>query len=328
MIRWGIVGLGNMANHFANSIKKLDNTQLLGVASKSNLRLNKFNKDYNISKDFLFNDYNKLIESNAIDAIYISTLNNTHIGLIHKCIDNKKNILCEKPMGLNIDEVTSVFDRIKDNNILCYEAIAYCGHPQTLELLKLINKGEIGKIKRIEATFGFKVRKVNKKSRLFNKDLGGGAILDIGCYPISFFNLFNNHNDELKFINAKGSHATTGVDDYAEINLINKENIELFAKVSLKENLENKCTIFGSNGVAQLSSPWLPQKKSYIEITKDNSYYKKFTNTDKNIYTIQIENVSKVFNKIDISAHNLLIDINNSVRIMKTLDLWKKSINE
>ena len=328
MVKWGIVGLGQMANHFANAIKKVNDVKILGIASKSKLKLEKFSVEHNIPKDCLFNDYKKLIESNSVDAIYISTLNNTHIDLIHECIENNKNILCEKPMGLNANEVENVFNKLKETKIYFYEAIAYRAHPQTFELLRLIKEGEIGEVKKVEATFGFKVRKIDKKSRLFNKDLGGGAILDLGCYPISFYNLFSSNQNEQKFISSKGSFSITGIDDYAEINLLDKKNIELFAKISLKENLENKCIIYGSKGIIQVPTPWLPQKKSYLEIIKKNSYYKKFINTDKNIYTIQIENVSKIFSKAKSLENSLLVNVKDSVNIMKTLDLWRSKINE
>ena len=93
-------------------------------------------------------------------------------------------------MGLNSEEASAVYEKLKQSDVLFNEGIAYRSHPQTIELLKLIQENEIGKIKRIESSFGFKVRKINKRSRLFNSELGGGAILDLGCYPISFFQLF------------------------------------------------------------------------------------------------------------------------------------------
>ena len=327
MVKWGIIGLGNMANHFATAIRKLNNTKLVSIASKSSLKLNKFAKEYNISKDCMFSSYKELIESDSVNSIYISTLNNTHIELILECVKYKKNILCEKPMGLNIEEVNTAHEIIKQSKVLFNEAIAYRSHPQTLELLKLIDGGEIGKIKRIDSSFGFKVRKINKNSRLFNKKLGGGAILDIGCYPISFFQLFSSYDEKLELINAKGSYANTGVDDYAEISLLSKNNIEFNGKVSLRENFENNCKIYGTKGTIVVVSPWLPSKKSYLEIIKDNSYYKKFINTDYNLYAIQINNVSNRFNNIENENNKLLIDINSSVNIMKILDLWSKKIN-
>lgn len=327
MIKWGILGLGNMANHFATAIKKTDNTKLVSIASKSKIKLSKFSKNYNISKDFIFNNYKELIESNSIDSIYISTLNNTHSNLILECIKNNKNILCEKPMAINSKEAKFVYDKLKQSNVFFNEGIAYRSHPQTIEVLKLIQKNEIGKIKRIESSFGFKVRKINKKSRLFNSELGGGAILDLGCYPISFFQLFFSEIEKLRLIGAEGSFAVTGVDDHAKIDFLSEQNIELSAKISLRKNLENNCKIYGTDGIINVPSPWLPSKKSYLEIIKDNSYYKKFINTDKNVYTIQIENVSNKFSRIDNEKNKLLVDINSSVHIMKTLDLWKKKIN-
>ena len=327
MIKWGILGLGNMANHFAKAIKEIDNAILVSVASKSKIKLIKFSKDHGISKDFIFNDYKELIKSNSVDSIYISTLNNTHNDLILECVKNNKNILCEKPMGISADEVNVVYEKLKHSSVFFNEAIAYRSHPQTIELLKLIQKNEIGKIKKIESSFGFKIRKINKKSRFFNAELGGGAILDLGCYPISFFQLFLNENEKLKLINAEGSFVSTGVDNYAKINFLSEQNIELNVKISLKENLENNCKIYGTDGIIIVPAPWLPPKKSYLEIIKDNSYYKKFTITDKSVYAIQIENVSNKFNKIKDKENKLLVDINSSVDIMKILDLWRKKIN-
>jgi len=326
MIKWGIVGLGNMANHFANAIKELDNAKLISVASKSKIKLKNFGKNYNISDDCLFNNYTDLINSNSINSVYISTLNNIHVELIQECVKNKKNILCEKPIGLNVEEAKLAHNKLKDVKIFFNEAIAYRSHPQTIELIDLIDTNEIGEIKKIDSSFGFKVKKVNKDSRLFNKDLGGGAILDVGCYPVSFFNLFVDKKDKLKFIKIDGTRAITGVDDYAEITLLSEQNIELNAKVSLKENFENTCKIYGTKGTIILPNPWLPSKKSYIEVIKDNSYYKKFINTKKNIYSIQIENVSNRFNNHKNKDNNLLVDIDESLRIMKILDEWSQKI--
>ena len=190
MIKWGIVGLGNMANVFANAINEVDNSELSSIASRSNHKLNTFQKSFNIKEENKFNNYKDLIDSKEIDAVYIATLNNTHVDLILECAKNNKKILCEKPIGLNLDQASYAQESIKKNNILFYEAIAYRSHLQTKKILELINNDEIGEVLKVEAFFGFRVKKIRNDSRLFNKDLGGGAILDVGCYPISFFNLF------------------------------------------------------------------------------------------------------------------------------------------
>ena len=295
IIKWGIVGLGNMANTFARAISEVQNSKLVCVASKSKNRLEIFAKNFNIIPSHKFTDYFELIKSNEIDAVYISTLNNTHVDLILECIKNNKKVLCEKPIGMNVKQANIVFDAIKKNQTSFYEAIAYRSHPQTDSLLKLIQRKEIGEIKKINSTFGFKIKRVKKDSRLFSKELGGGAILDIGCYPVSFFNLLKKENENIKLIKSKGTLSITGVDDETEADFIIGKNIFANCKVSFKENLKNSCTIYGSKGIINVPSPWLPSVKSYIEVFNDNSYYKNFISSKKSIYAIQIECISNLF---------------------------------
>ena len=325
MIKWGIVGLGNMANVFANAINEVDNSELSSIASRSNHKLNIFQKSFNIKEENKFNNYKDLIDSKEIDAVYIATLNNTHVDLILECAKNNKKILCEKPIGLNLNQASYAQDSIKKNNILFYEAIAYRSHLQTKKILELINNDEIGEVLKVEAFFGFKVKKIRNDSRLFNKDLGGGAILDVGCYPISFFNLFCKKDENLEFIKSKGTFSSTGVDDESEIEVSVGKNIEAYCKVSLKENLDNYCKIFGKKGIINVSSPWLPAKKSFIEIKNGNSYHKKFITSNKTIYATQIETISNLFLGKE-TKNNYCVDIDQSVKIMKILDQWKKSL--
>ena len=215
---------------------------------------------------------------------------------------------------------------MKKYNSFFYEAIAYRTHPQTQNLLELIKCGEIGEIYKIESSFGFKVKRIKKDSRLFNKDSGGGAILDLGCYPISFFNLFTDKDKNINFKNGEGTYSYTGVDDDAKIELQIGNHIEAIGLVSLKRNLSNKCKIFGEKGNITIPSPWLPSKKSYIEIEKNNkSYYKKFTTIEKSVYAIQIDAISNLFSEKILHKNNS-VDINESIQIMKILDMWKKSL--
>ena len=325
MVRWGIIGLGRMANTFAEAINEVKNSRLIGVASKSNHKLKKFNKNFNIESENIVNNYTELIKSKNIDAIYISTLNNTHVNLIIDCAKNSKKILCEKPIGLSLEQANLAHKIINKNNTYFYEAIAYRSHIQTNNLLELIKSGEIGEIYKIEASFGFKVRKIKKDSRLFNKDLGGGAILDVGCYPISFFNLFCKKGEKLKFIKSNGTFSFTNVEDMSEAEILIGKNIQATCKVSFKENLDNSCKIHGTKGKINIPSPWLPSQKSYIEIINDNSYYKKFTKCEKSVYATQIEAIANLFTKKSLDDSNY-VNINESIQIIKILDAWKKSL--
>ena len=325
MMKWGVVGLGHMAHQFAESIKEIDNAKLISISSSSDSKLKEFGDKYSIEKKNRFNQYQDIINSEA-DAVYISTLNYTHSSLIKILINSNKKVLCEKPFVINYNEALELSEIIKEDQNNFYEAIAYRSSPQIISLLNLIKDGEIGKIYKIESTFGFRVRRVNPKSRLFNKKTGGGAILDVGCYPVSFVNLFNENGKKLEIKSVKGSLSKTGVDDHAELIGTTNGNIQIELKVSLKNHYKNNCIIYGSNGVIKIPSPWLPEKKTYLEVYKDKSYYKKFVTSDKSVYANQTNEITKKFLKLKTINSDLLVNIDESVEIAKILTSWREHI--
>ena len=324
MIRWGIIGLGNMANKFATSIQEVDNAKLISISSQSKEKLDIFKKKFNIKQKYSFNTYEDLIRCDEVDAVYISTLNNTHLNLIKKCAENNKNILCEKPIGLNYNEAKIAKEYILQNKILFFEAIAYRTHPQIEILKNLIEQDEIGEIISINSSFGFKVKKIKPKSRLFNKKLGGGAILDIGCYPVSVLTLFS----KLKIFDLKnsiGSFTDKGVEDFADGNILVDNLIKSKITVSLKDNLNNQLEFKGKKGSIIVNNPWLPDVKNYIDITNGSKFYKKFINCEKTLYANQIYKISNNF-KNSIDDDNYSVNIDESNIIMKILTNWSESI--
>ena len=327
MIRWGIIGLGNMAHKFASSINETNNSKLVGVASLNHDKLMSFKENFRIDDENSHSSYENLINSKNIDAIYIATLNNTHLEYIKKCSENKKNILCEKPFVLNDEEAKIAHDYIKNNNINFYEAIAFRSHGQTKTIKKIIDQNEIGEIISVEASFGFKVKKIKPNSRLFNKKLGGGSILDVGCYPLSFLNFLFNDKNTYKILNVKGSFTTTEVDDHAQAEIIINNSINCFISVSIKENLTNKINIKGSKGEIIVNNPWLPDKKTTLDIKSGTSFYKKFINSELTIYANQIQKISENFEK-KINNDKYAVDILDSLHIMKNLSLWSNLIKK
>ena len=325
MLKWGLIGLGNMANHFAMSISEVDNSELIAISSSSKKKLDKFGQNFSIKINNRFNNYLDILNSN-VDAVYISTLNNNHAALIEFLIKNNKKVLCEKPFVINYQEAENLNQLIKSKDNNFFEAIAYRSHPQTEEIISLINNGTIGDIYKIESTFGFQIKKINPKSRLFNKDVGGGAILDIGCYPVSFAFLFCGKNDEIKINKVNGNICKTGVDNHAELFGSINDKIELDLKVSFQKNFKNSCKIYGSKGDLNIISPWLPEKRTYLEVNLDNSYYKKFIMCNKNVYAQQIDVISDKFLSNETNYKNL-VNISQSTKISKILTNWRNMLD-
>ena len=313
MINWGIIGFGRMGRQYVDCFKiKSDLFRLSGISSKTSSNVKELN---------FYNSYEDLIKVKEIDAIYISTLNNTHRDLVILANNYNKKILCEKPLGMNFSEVQELHSLLKKKEETFLEAIAYRAHPIIPTVFEILNDKEVGQIKKIESNFGFKVRKIKKESRLFNKKVGGGAILDLGCYPLSFFNLFDKKKD-IKVIKSNFELCETDVDIDGEISLKIDNKIDAIGKVSLRENLENKCRIHCENAIITIPSPWLPTNKTFIEIETKSRYFKRLISSNKNVYQHLLEASSIFFLKKE-KKSKFLVGIDESLKISEIIDLWK-----
>jgi len=333
VINWGIIGLGRMASRFASAINEAENANLLGIASKSIDRLKNFGEEYNIENNYRFNTYDEILNCGKIDSIYISTLNNTHADIIIKAAQAKKNILCEKPVTTNYSDTVKVFEELNKSNVFFLEAIAYRTHPQTQFVINKISEGEIGEIKSIDSTFGFSHHKINPQSRLFNPKLGGGAILDVGCYPVSFSNLIANikREDKLvepKFLDVSGSLCSTGVEECAYATLEYNNKITARVGVAIRLNMKNQTLIKGTKGSILINTPWLPEKKSLVEIKTDKGYYKTFVNSKKSIFANQIYVVSQLILDNKQEGEFPAMSWKDTISNMQILESWKKKLYE
>ena len=336
-VNWGIIGLGNVANKFADSFKFSLNANLLGISSNSKDKLTKFSERFKISKQYCFNNYEDILKCNEIDITYIALPNSLHFNLIKKCINLKKNFLVENPATINFEEIGEIYKKYKKEKFFFSEAFPYRYHPQIIKIIDLIKKNKIGKLISMESFFGndiltsfsffgFKIKKkIKKSSRLYNKELGGGAILDLGCYPVSLSTLIASLKSEFKkvnVVNKKKLIATTGVDidSYAELIFDNGFTSKIGA--SFTKNLGRETKITGSEGEIIIKDTWFSQipylilKKSNIEKIK--------IDIDKDLYSHEIDFISKCIldGKNEIQYPGLTL--NDTVQNMKIIDEWIK----
>ena len=312
-INWGLIGLGNISNIFGDAFQNTKNSNLLAIASKNDQRLNTFKQKYSIESNFCFKDYERLIKCDKVDVVYISLPNSFHKEWIDKCLFYKKKFLVEKPAFNNFKDAKEVKDKILKEENFFSEGFMYKFNPQFKKIIELVKNNEIGKIISIKSTFGVnlitkkkffffeKKRKIDPKGRLFSKKLGGGCILDLGCYPISFSTSLISLQNEIDFekfviVNCKKEVGETGVDIDARLEYIfdNKINVEVAS--SFKKHIGNKSIIKGTKGVIIVNDTWIDGK--IITLVKDNNKKEfKFDNII-NPYTLEIDNVSQsILNK-------------------------------
>jgi predicted dehydrogenase len=321
-----------MAKKFANCIKTLDDTRLLSVCSNSFFKRKKFGYRFDIKNKYQFKNIEDFFQCDQIDSIYISTLNNSHCELILKAIDYKKNILCEKPVTTNHSDALKIFEALEKSKVFFMEAIAYRSHPQIDYVIQKIKGNIIGEIKEIHSTFGFNVLKENKKDRLFNLKNGGGAILDVGCYPVSMSNLIANINIENSEIvpeinNVSGSFHESGVDEIAYANLNYKNGVVSKIGVAIKKNMENKTEIIGTLGKIIIPNPWLPEKETFIEIHTNGKCYKHDIKSKFDVFSHQILKTNKSVKENNLEASYPSMRWKNSVDNMLILENWKKLLS-
>lgn len=180
-IKWGIIGLGKIANKFATDLATLENTELVAVASRSQDNATEFAEKFNVKR--AYNSYEALVKDPEVDAIYIATPHSFHKEHSILCLQHKKAVLCEKPFAMNSQEVAEMIAVAKENDTLLMEALWTYFLPHFDVILEILKSEKYGKLKKLEADFGF-YTPYNTDSRLFKKEVGGGGLLDIGIYPI------------------------------------------------------------------------------------------------------------------------------------------------
>ncbi|MCM4156044.1 Gfo/Idh/MocA family oxidoreductase [Gramella sp. AN32] len=181
MINWGILGPGKIAHKFATGLKDVKGAKLYAVASREVEKAKIFSSEFNAEKSY--GNYEELMQDPDVDVIYIATPHVFHHRQTIQCLQNGKAVLCEKPMGINAAEVEEMIKLAKEKNLFLMEALWTQFLPHFEFVKHKITSGELGKIKSLEADFGF-FKEFDPESRLFNKSLGGGSLLDIGIYPI------------------------------------------------------------------------------------------------------------------------------------------------
>jgi predicted dehydrogenase len=212
--KWGILGTGNIARKFCNALHLLDNAEIYAVGSRSVEKAGKFASEFKIHK--IYGSYEELVTDPDIDVIYVATPHTFHMENTLLALRSGKNVLCEKPLAINSLEVKKMFDEAEARGLFLMEALWPPFQANYLKATEIINSGELGKVKHMYSKFAFDDG-YNPLRRTFNMDLGGGALLDIGIYPVMDILRFMGKPD---LIEARSDIAPTGADTSTSIMFI------------------------------------------------------------------------------------------------------------
>lgn len=243
---WAVLGTGVIANETATAMAK-NGRRLYAVGNRTHEKAVAFAEKYGIEK--VYDDFNDMFTDPDIDIIYITTPHNTHIDFMKKAIENKKHILVEKSITLNSDELSEAVKLSRKNGVVIGEAMTIYHMPIFKELKKILDSDELGRVNLITANFGsFKPYDMN--NRFFNRNLAGGAMLDIGVYALSFVRYFFNSSPNNTLSQVK--YAPTGVDEQSGLLLMNDEGQMASVMLSLHSKQPKRAVVSCERGYIEI----------------------------------------------------------------------------
>ena len=247
-IRWGIAGPGNIANKFAKAMKNIGEAELVAVASRSYEKGKMFADTYGIKN--VFSNYEEMALSDKIDAVYISTIHPFHKSCAQLFLNNGKHVLCEKPICVNQNQATELFECAKQNGRFVMEAMWTRFLPAIRETKAMIERGEIGKVLALEADFCYR-ETPESGPILFDNSIAGGALLDVGVYPLNLSAyLFGRTPENI----LAASYNENGVDIHTQMTLKYTDGIVSSLSCAIGVEKPETAFIYGTEGYIKLPS--------------------------------------------------------------------------
>ena len=185
-IKWAVLGTGVIANEMAVALQK-SGKKIYAVGNRTHSKAVDFAVKYGIQK--VYDDFHEMFTDSEVDAIYITTPHNTHIEFMKQALKNGKHLLVEKSITLNSNELSEAVSIARDNNLVLGEAMTIYHMPIYRKLREILDSGKLGKVNIITTNFG-SFKEYDMSNRFFNRNLAGGAMLDIGVYALSFIRWF------------------------------------------------------------------------------------------------------------------------------------------
>lgn len=245
-LNWATLGCGVIANELANALAK-QGRKLYSVANRTHDKAITFAQKYGIEK--VYNTIDEVFEDPNVDVIYISTPHNTHIAYLRKALACGKHVLCEKSITLNSSELDEAVKLAEDNHVILAEAMTIYHMPLYRKLKAIVDSGELGPLRLIQVNFG-SYKEYDMNNRFFNRNLAGGAMLDIGVYALSLIRWFFAETADQVFSQVK--YAPTGVDEQAGILLMNPAGEMATVTLSLHAKQPKRATIAFDKGYIEI----------------------------------------------------------------------------
>jgi predicted dehydrogenase len=248
--RWGILGSGNIAQQFARGLRHLQDAELVAVGSRTQESARAFAAEFGARR--AHGSYEALAADPEVEVVYVATPHTLHAANTLLCLEAGKAVLCEKPFALNAHEARLMISAARTRGLFLMEAMWTRFFPLMGRLRELLRAGRISEVRLVQADFGFR-SEVSPAHRLFNPDLGGGALLDVGVYPVS---LASYVLGEPAAISSHAHLGETGVDEQSALIFKYPSGALALLSAAIRTATPHEALIIGTEGSVRLHAPW------------------------------------------------------------------------
>ncbi len=330
-IRWGLLNTGRIAKAFAEGVHHSELGVLAAVGSRSADSARAFAGDFAIPRAHA--SYEALLADSEIDAVYISTPHPHHAAWVVAAAEAGKHVLCEKPLAMNHAEAMVAAEAARANGVILMEAFMFRCSPLCAKLADVVRSGVLGEVRLIEAVFSFHTA-FNPEGRLFHNALGGGGILDVGCYTMTAARLLAGAAAGLSIsaeplkVRATGTLLETGVDGWAAASL--KFPGGILAQISCGVQLTQPCriTVMGDKAMLHAADPWIPSKQGGGKLftIKKSGQEPETVEVDSPgwLYGIEADTFARAV--LDGAPEVPVLPVADSLGNMRALDQWRGAI--
>ncbi len=330
-LAWGILGTGRIAHTFARGLATSRTGRLVAVGSRSAETAAHFGDEFAVPRRY--DSYEALLADPEVDAVYISLPNHLHAPWTVRCAEAGKHILCEKPLATNLGEAMIAIEAARANGVFLMEAFMYRCHPQTHRLAELVRSGAIGEVRVLQVDFSFDWGEPHYDNVRQQSAMGGGGIMDVGCYCLSMSRLLAGAATGRAFaepLEIKGvAHIDpqSRVDQWASAVCRFPGDITATLSCGLRARVTPGVRVWGSEGYILVHGPWFPGgEDSEILLYRNGQAEPEriVVNADAPLYSVEADTVARHI--ADHQAPSPCMTWADSLGNMQALDRWRRDI--
>lgn len=331
-VRWGILSTGSIAHTFAEALAESRTGRLGAVASRTRQKADAFAAEFDVPA--AHPNYEALLADDAVEAVYLAMPHPWHAEWARRAAEAGKAVLCEKPLTMNAAEAETVVEAARTGDVFLMEAFMYRCHPQTSRLAELLREKAVGDVRVIHAAFSF-CGDFGPEERHVAKDLGGGGILDVGCYCTSMARLvagaaLGGEHAEPEAVCGAAAFGETGVDEWAVASLRFPGDILAQLACGIRVGQPSEVRIYGSEGSITVPDPWFPSRGGeparMVLARREAEPEEIVTEADRGLYAIEADVAGEAIRSGKRRPPYPAMRWDDTLGNMRTLDAWREAV--